>query len=160
MSDTVDRLSLAFNSFFSDLYIDSPEQQSLKWRFAITGRGTPPEDATLTLQLVLHAGETLQTATKNVTLSSEPLNLSPEEIGGWIRHHGWTLRVGPEARLRWPVYPYNPYQNAPETTLDHAVGALSVPLRMKKGRYIRPNEQEIGFALTANTLDLRPGETR
>jgi hypothetical protein len=160
MSDTVDRLSLAFNSFFSDLYVESPEKQSLKWHSTITGRGTPPEDASLTLQLVLHAGETLQTATKNITLSSEPLNLSPEEIGGWIRHHGWTLRVGPEARLRWPVYPYNPYQNAPETTLDHAVGALSVPLRMKKGRYVRPNEQEIAFELTANGSDLGPQKIR
>jgi hypothetical protein len=26
------------------------------------------------------------------------------------------------------VYPYNPYANAPETSLEHAVAALSVPL--------------------------------
>jgi len=46
----------------------------------------------------------------------------------------------------------NPYANAPETTLEHAVATLSVPLRLKSrsGHYVRPNEQEIVFRLAAN----------
>jgi hypothetical protein len=61
------------------------------------------------------------------------------------------LQVDPSARLMWPMYPFNPYSNGPETNIAYAVGALSVPLRLKAqpGRYVRPSEQEITFRLTA-----------
>jgi hypothetical protein len=104
----------------------------------------------VTLQLVLKSGETLETgAGRKIVLGSEPVELAPEAIGGWLRHRGWTLHVDPAARLVWPIYPYNPYAGAPETTLEHAVGALSVPLRLKSrpGHYVRPGEQEIAFSI-------------
>lgn len=152
MSDARDRLSLAFNSFFADLYVEPASDHQLRMRFVIAGKGRPADEAFATLQLVLKAGETLETAKRNLTLSAEPVNLGPEDIGGWIRHHGWTLAVDPNARLVWPVYPFNPYADAPETALEQAVGALSVPLRLKArpGHYVRPHEQEIVFTLTAN----------
>ncbi len=59
------------------------------------------------------------------------LELGPDEIGGLIRHRGWTLRVDPTARLVWPVLPFNPYRTAPETDLHHAVGVLSVPVKVQ-----------------------------
>ena len=152
MSDARDRLSLAYNTFFSELYVDPPSEQELKFRFVINGKGTPPEESFATLQLVLKAGETLETAAgKKITLGSEAVELGPEAIGGSIRHHGWTLRVDPSARLVWPVHPFNPYANGPETSLEHAVGALSVPLKLKSrpGHYVRPGEQEIAFSLAA-----------
>jgi hypothetical protein len=34
-------------------------------------------------------------------------------------------------RLTWPVRPYNPYRNAPETGIEHAVGALTTELEAK-----------------------------
>jgi hypothetical protein len=150
MNERGDRLSLAFNSFFADLLVPPPSEREVNLRFVISGKGRPPEQAFATLQLVLHSGETLETARGTRTLSAEPISLGPDEIGGWIRHHGWKLYVDPGARLSWPVYPFNPYQNAPEKTLDHAVGALSVPLvlRSRPGHYVRPNEQEIAFRLT------------
>jgi hypothetical protein len=60
------------------------------------------------------------------------------------------MYVDPAARLVWPVYPFNPYANAPEKGLDRAVAALSVPIRLqaKPGHPVRPNEQEIRFRLT------------
>jgi hypothetical protein len=150
MAGAADRLSLAYNSFFSDLFVKPPESK-LNLRFVITGKGKPPEEAFATLQLVFKAGETLTTAKKRLVLSADPVHLSPADIGGWIRRHGWTLQVDPNATLDWPVYPFNPYANARETTLDHAVGALSVPLQLRSepGRYVIPNEQEIKFTLTA-----------
>ena len=153
MSNQKDRLSLAYNTFFTDLYVDPPSDRELNFRFVVTGHGTPAQEARATLQLCLNAGETLETgAGKNIELGKGRIELGPEAIGGWIRHHGWTLKVDPTARLVWPVYPHNPYADAPETTLEHAVGALSVPLRQKAqpGRSIRPNEQEISFTLTTN----------
>jgi hypothetical protein len=152
MSEARDRLSLAYNTFFSDLYVDPPSERELKFRFVINGHGTPPEEAAVTLQLVLKSGETLETgAGRKIVLGSEPVELAPEAIGGWLRHGGWTLQVDPAARLVWPIYPYNPYAGAAETTLEHAVGTLSVPLRLKSrpGHYVRPDEQEIAFRIDA-----------
>jgi hypothetical protein len=105
----------------------------------------------MTLQLVLKPGEILETAAgKKITVGNEPVDLAPEAIGGSIRHHGWTMQVDPAARLVWPVHPFNPYANAPEGGLEHAVAALSVPIRLqsKQGHPVRPNEQEITFKLT------------
>jgi hypothetical protein len=131
----------------------TPSDSEVTIRFVISGKGTPPEEAQLTLQLCLKAGETLETAAgRKILLGTERVELSSDALGGWIRHHGWTLKIDPTARLIWPVYPYNPYANAPETTLKHAVGALSVPLHLeaRKDRYIRPGEQEISFTLRAD----------
>ncbi len=153
MSENQDRLSLAYNTFFCDLMLAPASSEELEFRFIITGKGRPAEEAQLTLQLCLKAGETLETgAGQRVVLGPDRISLQPEHLGGWIRHHGWTLKVDATARLIWPVYPHNPYANAPETSLEHAVGALSVPLQQKSqpGKYIRSREQEISFALQVN----------
>ena len=62
-------------------------------------------------------------------LGADRVELWPEEIAGMIRHHGWRLTVDPSARLLWPVYPFNPYADGPETPFEFAVGVLTVPLR-------------------------------
>ena len=51
------------------------------------------------------------------------------------------MKLPPGARLTWPVYPFNPYRNGPETDLTHAVGTISVKLTGK---------QTLGFALEAD----------
>jgi hypothetical protein len=153
MNDEQDRLSLAFNTFFSELYPKVSSESELTLRFVITGRGRPAEDTRLTLQLCLKPGELIETGTgRKIVLGKERIELSPAEIGGSLRHHGWSLKLDPTARLIWPVYPHNPYANAPENNLEFAVGALTVPLQLKAqpGRYIRSKEQEIMFVLTAN----------
>ena len=59
------------------------------------------------------------------------------------------MKVDPSARLVWPVYPFNPYGNAPETSLEWAVGALSVDLHPKKRDCVqRHKEQKIDFAIS------------
>jgi hypothetical protein len=150
MSEGGDRLALAYHRFFSELAVTITPAAALQLRFTLTGRGTPPEEARLTLQLCLRSGEELETgAGRRCLLGAERIELGPEELGGWIAHRGWRLRLDPTARLAWPVYPYNPYRNAPETGLEHAVAALSVPLRFsaQPGRPIRAAEQEILFTL-------------
>jgi hypothetical protein len=149
MGEGRDRLSLAYNTFFSDLYVEQPKGDTLTFRFVITGRGRPEENR-LNLQLCLKEGEELETgAGKKIVLGAERIELEPDALGGSIRHHGWALKVDSAARLVWPVYPHNPYADGPETSLEYAVGALSVPLRHKSPPtpYIRPAEQEIAFAL-------------
>ncbi len=149
MSDQRDRLGLAFNTFFAELEAPTPSENRAAFHFTIVERGRL-EEATLTLQLGLKAGEVLETAKSKITLGDQRVELKPEDIGGWIRHHGWTLTVDPTARLTWPIYPFNPYRNGPETSLAHAVGTLSIPLRVQSPSGTSPRTQEIAFTLDAN----------
>ncbi|HEU0142273.1 MAG TPA: hypothetical protein VFQ79_21305 [Bryobacteraceae bacterium] len=151
MSDTQDRLSLAYNTFFSDLYVMPPSDSGLDFRFVINGRGTPAKDPKLTLQLVLEPGEELETGSgRKVTVGQDKIEFGGSELGGSIRHHGWTLSVDRTAQLRWPVYPHNPYSDIPETNLRRAVAVVVVPLNLKPrpGKYVRPRDQEIEFKLS------------
>jgi hypothetical protein len=61
------------------------------------------------------------------------------------------MSVDPAARLSWPVFPHNPYADAPETSLNQAVGRLTIPLRTKfvPGGYVKPAEQQVRFKITA-----------
>ena len=150
MSDERDRLSLAYNTFFTDVYVPPPSGNQLKLRFVVTAISPPAQEARATLQLVLHAGEELETGTgKKIKLGTERIEWQPEDIGGYLRHHGWKMEVDPKARLIWPVYPHNPYANAPETSLEHAVGALSVPvLENGDGGSTRPKHQDMVFTVS------------
>jgi hypothetical protein len=140
MTAARDRLSLAYNAFFAELEVGPPTDRRLGFQFVVH-RKNVPEEAQLTLQLCLKAGQTLETgAGQRVLIGPQPLAL--EQLGGWIRHNGWTLTLDPAARLTWPVYPYNPYSNGPEKGLQYAVGALSVPLALKSAA-----RQEILFSL-------------
>lgn len=138
MSDEIDRLALAYNSFFAVLEVMPAQEERTEFRFGITPKGRMAE-VELNLQLVLRAGETLETAAgRQVVLDEKPIRWSPGDVGNWIRHRGWTFSFPPGGRLTWPVYPFNPYRNGPETGLTHAVGRLSFALTGK---------QELAFAV-------------
>ncbi|MCC6539188.1 MAG: hypothetical protein IT162_16675 [Bryobacterales bacterium] len=146
-----DRLSLAYNTFFSDLYIGAAEPNSLTWRYVVSGRGTPGPDTRLNLQLCLKAGETLETGSgERIVLSGDRLALPATAVRGRLRHRGWTMDVPEHASLTWPVFPHNPYTDAPETSLDYAVARLTVPLplRARRGKYVRAKELELTFRLS------------
>jgi hypothetical protein len=150
MADDRDRLGLGYPTFFAELEVPSPAVERLPFRFAITE--TAPnrlQDCRLNLQLCLKAGETLETAAEKLVLDDKRIELGPDQIGGWLRHRGWTLRVDPTARLVWPVLPFNPYRNAPETDLRYAVGVLSVPVKVQRASTAGFNWRrgEIAFAL-------------
>ncbi|MEN6602670.1 MAG: hypothetical protein ABFD86_09650, partial [Bryobacteraceae bacterium] len=109
MGDAADRLWLAYNSFSSEIAVQEDKDSDLRLRFAIRGRGAPPERAGMALQLCLKEGEELVTGTGlRVRLGPEKLTLSPREIGGRIEHHGWKLSTDAQVSLTWPVFPYNP----------------------------------------------------
>jgi hypothetical protein len=132
MSDKADELALAYNSFFAVLEVMPASDKRVEFRFVITptGRMAP---ADLNLQLVLKPGETVETAAGRTTvLDEKPIRWSAEDVGNWIRHRGWTLKLSTGARLAWPIYPFNPYRNGPETDLAHAVGTVSCALNGKQ----------------------------
>jgi hypothetical protein len=152
MSDARDRLGLGYHTFFAEAEVPTPSAERLTFRFAITetGRGRL-RDARLNLQLCLKAGEDLETARTRVRLDEKRIELGPDQIGGWVRHRGWTLQVDPAARLTWPVLPFNPYANGPEKDLRYAVGVLTVPVHVQPPAEgaLDWRRGEIAFALQA-----------
>jgi hypothetical protein len=153
MTDERDRLGLAYETFFAELDVPTPSGSTFPFRFTVIE--TNPnrmEEVTLTLQLCLKAGEVLETVRSRTILGAMRIELGPEAIGGTIRHHGWTLKVDPTARLTWPVYPFNPYSNGPETDLSYAVGALSVPVKVQQPAEgtLPWRRQEIAFEIEAS----------
>ena len=150
--DGSDRLASAYNGFFSELDV-SPSDKRVEFRFTITPKSRTPEGQ-MNLQLILKTGAPLETgAGRAIVLGREKLELAPDALGGWIRHQGWTLHVDPAARLTWPVFPFNPYSNAPVESLNSAVGVVSVPLaaRREAGTPLGQGKQEIGFWLEADS---------
>jgi hypothetical protein len=148
-AEASDRLALAYNTIFSELDVPRPADKRMTFRFLVTPKSNAI-DAQLNLQLALKPGETLETgAGKKIALGREQVQLSPEELGGWIRHRGWRLRLDPAARLTWPVFPFNPYGNAAVTSLEAAVGVISAPVTARRppGGLYGSGTQEIPFAL-------------
>jgi hypothetical protein len=146
MGDERDRLGLAYNSFFTELEVRHPDSNKVAIHFDIVERGRL-EEAQLTLQLRLKTGELLETSKSKVILSENRIELGPKEIDGRIHHRGWSLRVPADARLVWPVYPFNPYANDPETKLDYAVGTLTVPLHLKASSGSGARGQKLDFSI-------------
>ena len=123
----------------------------MSFRFLITGRGDPATEQYLNLQLCLKAGDILETATgKKFVLDAQRVELSPADIGGWIRHRNWKLSVDSATQIVWPAYPHNPYANGPEKSPRHAVGRLTVPLRLSSNSEdwtVLPGERDVSFVL-------------
>ncbi len=137
MGEQGDRLSVAYNTFVADLQVDPATDTRLPFRFTVKRKGRP-EEAHITLQLCLKPGETLETGVgRKLVPGEQRIALEARDLGGSVRHRGWTLSWNGAARLDWPVYPYNPYAEGPEKSLEYAVGALSFPL------------EGIGFTLEA-----------
>jgi hypothetical protein len=132
MSDKEDRQGLAYHTFFAEVRAAPPTERRLAVRVVVTETGKDRlQEAQLTLQLCLKTGKVLGTAKTKAVLDGRRVELGPDELGGVIRHAGWSITVPAEARLTWPVYPYNPYRNGPETELRHAVAVLHVPVRVQ-----------------------------
>jgi hypothetical protein len=150
MTDALDSLGMAYLRFFVDLQVPRPESERITFQFKVTEVGANRMgDAHINLQLVFKPGEVVETAQTKITLDKNPVEMGPEQLGGWIRHRGWTLKVPPGSHLTWPVLPFNPYRNAPETDLRYAVGRLRVPLEVKPrpGWALNWRRQDIEFTL-------------
>jgi hypothetical protein len=125
MTDARDRLALAYNTFVADVQVDPPSGAALPFRYVVQRKGSM-DVAALTLQLVFRAGEQVELASgERFTPSAERTQRDP---GGSIRHRGWRLPWKGSAQLHWPVYPYYPYTDSPETEVEYAVAALTFPL--------------------------------
>jgi hypothetical protein len=129
-----DRLSLAFNGFTADVDAGVPAGTQLPLRFTVRRKGGA-DAAYLTIPLVLKPGEPLISGGgRRITPGPTAVSMESKDLGGSIRHRGWTLSWDGAARFSWPVYPYNPYADGPETSLEYAVGTLTFPLDLAGAR--------------------------
>jgi len=148
-----DLLAVAHNSFSAEIFVPpiALHAESMEIVFRINGRGPVPDDAVIGLQLNLTQGKELRSATgKAATVSKDAVVWASAELGGELGHADWSLAVDSEASLQWPVFPYNPYRNGPETKLEHAVALLRVPLKLKADpdHWLQVNERIIRVRLT------------
>ena len=129
MSEQSDRLALAYNVFFATIDVPKPSDKQLKFRIATTYKyGDAVSE--LNLQLTLKPGQALETgAGQKIILGEDKIEWGDAELGGWIKHNGWIMQIPVGMRLSWPVYPFNPYRDKPETELSRAIGRLSIPLK-------------------------------
>jgi hypothetical protein len=69
-----------------------------------------------------------------------------------VLHPGEVLETGAGGKITLGSDPVDLGSGGPDHNLEHAVGALSVPLKLKSvpGHYVRPHEQEIAFTLEAD----------
>ena len=135
MSEQGDKLALAYNVFFATLDVPLPTEKQLKFDFTTKYKyGEAVSD--LNLQLVLVPGETLETGGgQKITLGSEKIEWGDLELGGWIKHNGWAMKIPSGAHLVWPAFPFNPYKNKPETSLSRAIGRLYFPLKNEDQKF-------------------------
>ena len=83
MGDKIDKLALGYDVFFAEMEVPVPSDQQIKFRIATTYKWGEAE-AKMTLQLVLKAGQVLETGTgKKIILGKEKINLDASELGGW-----------------------------------------------------------------------------
>jgi len=131
MEEKSDRLALSYHTFFAELHVPVPSDKELEFTFHTTYKWGDAVSK-LNLQLVLKPGQPMVCGTgRQFIPGNDRIELAESELGGSIQHNGWNLKLPPGARLTWPVYPFNPYSNGPETTLEHAVAVLSFPLSAK-----------------------------
>lgn len=118
-----ERIGLAFDGFVAELSALVGEEAVVA--VALKPQGSKPaSNVRVALQLKLHAGEWVETGSgERVQIGVAPVRL--ERLGGWVRHHGWTLRLPETAVLTWPQFGYNPYRAAPDSALDYAVGLVA-----------------------------------
>lgn len=139
MTKKADKLALAYNVFFATLQVPKPSANQLKFTINTTYK-LDSATSFMNIQLMLIAGKTLETGTGNkIVLGDEKIDWGDAELGGWIKHNGWTLTIPAGMHLSWPVLPFNPYKNKPEAELAKAIGRLFISLKNE--------DQEFQFTL-------------
>jgi hypothetical protein len=131
LNNKMDKLSLAYNVFYATIEVPKPTTDKLSFDIRTVYKWGDA-DTRMNLQLVLKSGMELVTGSgKKITLGAEPVFLDSADVNGLITHNGWTMHVPASAKLYWPVYPFNPYADAPEKDIIKAVGRLTMQVPLK-----------------------------
>ncbi len=107
------------------------DERTLECTIEATAESDLPVAAHLTL--IPHIGQPLETAAgEKVTLGSDPVSLSPEQVAGCVTYGGYRLHVPASAGLEWPVLPHNPYRKDGRASPAEGRVELRIPLNKEK----------------------------
>jgi hypothetical protein len=119
-----DKIALAYPGFTATLQAAASPSYSAVGIHLKPHGPKPPQQVRVALQLALHADEGIESASgQRAVLGRDRLEW--RNLGGWIRHHGWTMQLPPDAVLTWPHFGYNPYRAAPDDAIGYAIGLVA-----------------------------------
>jgi hypothetical protein len=127
-------LDLTYGAETCRLRVTVRDDRSLVYRIEATAESELPVAAHLTL--LPHLGEALKTGGgEEVTIGSEPLALSAEQVGGSISYAGFRLRLPPCATLHWPALPHNPYRKDGRASPSEGRIEIRIPFDQERRDY-------------------------
>jgi len=102
-------LELTYGKETCRIHVRPKDDRALEYSIDATAESDLPVTAHLTL--IPRMNRPLETAAgEKHTLGTTPIELSAEQIGGWVSHAGWRLHLPSCASLHWPALPHNPYR--------------------------------------------------
>jgi len=102
-------LDLTYGPETCRIRVHAKHERTLECTIEATAESDLPVAAHMTL--IPHMGQPLETAAgEKVTIGSDPISLSPEQLGGSLSYAGYRLHVPASASLHWPALPHNPYR--------------------------------------------------
>jgi hypothetical protein len=103
------------------------DERTLRCTIGATAASELPVKAHLTL--IPRFGKPLQTAAgQKLTLGREPIALGAGQVGAWVAHGGYRLKLPPAATLTWPALPHNPYRADGHATPEEGRIVIQIPL--------------------------------
>lgn len=103
------RLDLTYGPEINRIRVRPENDHSLVYQIESTAESTLSAEAHLTLMPHLH--NSLETGGgQKVSIDTEPITLSAEQVGGQITYAGYLLHLPTSASLRWPALPFNSYR--------------------------------------------------
>lgn len=104
------------------------DDRTLRCTIGASGASELPVKANLTL--IPRFGKPLQTAAgQTLTLGRQPIALGAEQVGAWVAHGGYRLKLPPGATLTWPALPHNPYRADGHATPEEGRIVIQIPLQ-------------------------------
>ena len=109
LAPPVSGLELTYGPETCRIHVRIVDDRTLEYRLESTVQSDKPVAAHLTLLPRLK--KPLETAAGMKTvLGEDPLELTPEQLGGSVTHAGCRIHLPPAATLHWPALPHNPYR--------------------------------------------------
>ncbi len=120
-------LNLSYGPQACKVRIRVKSDRTLEYHVEAPDPGKLPVAAHLTL--IPHLKQPLMTGQgRTLKLTDERLDLSSDQLGGSIKHAGWSLHLPPGASLHWPALPHNPYRKDGRAGPEEGRIELRIPL--------------------------------
>jgi len=127
ITDPAPGLALSYGPAKCRVLLRFQDADTLEYVVEATGGGELPVAAHLTL--LPRLGKPIATAGgMETTLFAEPIEWSAEQVGGQLRHAGFSLDLPTTASVHWPTLPHNPYRKDGRAEASEGRIEVRIPL--------------------------------